>query len=61
MLGAIWRPKPGNPETYDVRLRPNGSAAGRLADKEGQPLARPRLSKCTSARLATPLGARGSR
>jgi RNA polymerase sigma factor (sigma-70 family) len=38
-LGAIWRPKPGNPETYDVRLKPNGSAAGRLVDRDGEPLA----------------------
>ncbi|HKB02631.1 MAG TPA: sigma-70 family RNA polymerase sigma factor [Gemmataceae bacterium] len=37
-LGAIWRPKPGDADTYDVRLKPNGSAAGRLVDKEGQPL-----------------------
>jgi hypothetical protein len=37
-LGTIWRPKPGNPDTYDVRLKPNGSARGRVADKDGAPL-----------------------
>ena len=38
-LGAIWRPKPGNPDTYDVRLKPNGLAAGRFVDRDGEPLA----------------------
>jgi hypothetical protein len=37
-LGAVWRGKPGSPDTYDVRLKPNGSAAGRLANKDGEPL-----------------------
>ncbi|MBO0699480.1 MAG: carboxypeptidase regulatory-like domain-containing protein, partial [Zavarzinella sp.] len=37
-LGVTWRPKPGSPDTYDVHLRPNGSATGRLADQDGQPL-----------------------
>ena len=37
-LGAVWRPKLGNPDTYDVRLKPNASAAGRLANKESDPL-----------------------
>jgi RNA polymerase sigma factor (sigma-70 family) len=37
-LGAIWRPKPGEPATYDVRLKPNGAATGKLADKDGDPL-----------------------
>jgi RNA polymerase sigma factor (sigma-70 family) len=37
-LGAVWRPKPGKPDTYDVRLKPNGSAAGRLANRQGEPL-----------------------
>jgi hypothetical protein len=42
-LGAVWRPKSGDPATYDVRLKPNGSAAGLLADKDGHPLAEHRV------------------
>src|SRR5262245_11548592 len=36
-LGAVWRPRLREPNTYDVRLQPNGSASGRLADKDGEP------------------------
>jgi RNA polymerase sigma factor (sigma-70 family) len=38
-LGAVWRPKPGDADTYDVRLTPNGSATGRLVNKDAQPVA----------------------
>lgn len=38
-LGTVWRPKVGDPSTYDAMLRPNATATGRLLDKEENPKA----------------------
>jgi hypothetical protein len=34
-LGAVWRPKIGDPSTYDAKLQPNASAFGRVLEKNG--------------------------